>query len=127
MKFLRLPSDASHGRRGVATVLHLPAREICFAVAICITPSRLGAYIIPQNQACGRDNSVESSFYRTARARRPIRALSLPDAPCERIDIRKLTENLTNNLREQEPQASRPSGWAVVPLVQELLGLGYRW
>ena len=59
------------------------------------------AFIINQNQACGRDNSVESSFYRTARARRPIRALSLPDAPCERIDIRELTENLTNNLRKQ--------------------------
>ena len=92
MKFLRLPSDASHDRRGAA-------REICVQYIIksgvwTVTPyyttisaesDNKGSGIMDQlsavwnydmNQACMRDNSTENSFRQTIPTRRPARALS---------------------------------------------------
>ena len=74
VKFLRLSSDASHVRRDGGALgdraLPFPAREICFAAAIRIAPSRLGIIIIPKIRPA--DGNFAARFLR----RRPIRALS---------------------------------------------------
>ena len=92
MKFLRLSRDASHVRRGVATVLRLPAREICFVTAApAFIPAPQRFPIIPQNQVCGGKRRT----YGFAAA--DLSGLSLPDAPCEHTDIRGKPKNLTRD------------------------------
>ena len=92
VKFLRLSRDASQVRRDWATVLRLPAREICFitaAPAFIPAPQRL--HIVPQNQVCGEKRRT----YGFAAA--DLSGLSLPDAPCEHTDIRGKPKNLTKD------------------------------
>lgn len=77
VKFLRLPSDASQVRRGWATVLRLPAREICFvtaAPAFIPAPRRLP--IIPQNQVRGGKKP-----HRTRHARFPVQGATDRNLP----------------------------------------------
>ena len=92
VKFLRLSRDASQVRRGWATDLRLPAREICFVTAAsAFTPAPQRLHIVPQNQVCGEKRRT----YGFAAA--DLSGLSLPDAPCEHTDIRGKPKNLTKD------------------------------
>lgn len=83
----RVPSP-----QGCATVLRLPAREICFITAApTFIPAPQRFPIIPQNQACGGKRRT----YGFAAA--DLSGLSLPDAPCEHTDIRGKPKNLTRD------------------------------
>ena len=92
VKFLRLSRDASQVRRGWATDLRLPAREICFVTAAsAFTPAPQRLHIVPQNQVCGEKRRT----YGFAAA--DLSGLSLPDSPCEHTDIRGKPKNLTRD------------------------------
>ena len=92
VKFLRLSRDASQVRRGWATDLRLPAREICFVTAAsAFTPAPQRLHIVPQNQVCGEKRRT----YGFAAA--DLSGLSLPDAPCEHTTIRATAANLTRS------------------------------